>query len=357
MICIRSLFLAVIFGVLSLDVSLAGDKSSPAEFSFSDSPNSVVSRHRFSLGMSVLAGTEVRFDGLGGFTNLRNPALGVTDGERVYDNGFVRPDSAGDADGLTWNWGYTDAAQWDPVDDVLRMKIDNSTPSLGATQEDIAPGAEIGYGLVLGNLGGDRSWHWGVKTHLGYHRLATSGRLRARHDVERTTDAFGLGGVVPPQAPYSGSFSGPGPLLDSQAGRSFSTVSELALVDARLETDADLFTLGLGTFVEIPLGRWQAEVSAGATVTWIDSRMQVDQTVAIPGIEAQRRRTSDSDSAWLPGVYVGLGLSFALTDALSLSATGRWQTMESFQHGTDGFGADYDFDHLFAGGLGLVWRW
>lgn len=80
--------------------------------------------------------------------------------DRLYDDGFVRVDATGNPGGYTWFWGFEDASQ-------------------------------IQDGFI--------SFH--CQTVLD---VST---------IQLVTDAYELGALIPPDAPFIGSFEGPGPVL------------------------------------------------------------------------------------------------------------------------------------------------
>jgi len=94
--------------------------------------------------------------------------------DRIYDDGYVRVDFGGNLGGLTWNWGY------DSPDQVQGDMI------FFTCLTDMEGGAQ-----------------------------------------QLLTDAFSLGGITAPSAPYFGSFAGPGPLIsDNPLFRSITVVPE-----------------------------------------------------------------------------------------------------------------------------------
>ncbi len=79
---------------------------------------------------------------------------------RCYDDGFVFVDVSGNSHGFTWYWGYVASSQ-----------------------------AQGGY--------------------LIFHSRSTLGS----NTVQMMTDEYFLAGLIPPPAPYAGTFASPGPLL------------------------------------------------------------------------------------------------------------------------------------------------
>lgn len=115
---------------------------------------------------------------------------------RSYDDGYVDVDSSGDNLGFTWNWGYQNSSQ-----------------------------VQGGFLIFHG------------ESYLDADTLQV------------ITDTYDLGNLIPPPAPYSGSFNGPGPVIpDSPFSR---TVEDITVPEP-----SGVVMLSLGVFVVI--GRnWQ----------------------------------------------------------------------------------------------------
>lgn len=90
----------------------------------------------------------------------------------VYDDGYVGADISGSGDGLTWYWGYTNASQ---------IAADGT--------------------MLL--------------------HLATAHDART---IQLITDAYSTAGIVPPPAPYSGTYAGPGPLIPMTSTRTVTLI-------------------------------------------------------------------------------------------------------------------------------------
>ena len=98
------------------------------------------------------------------------PAVGGVN--HSYDDGYVYVDITGDAGGYTWNWGYQSSSQ----------------------------------------------------IHANFLVFTSETNLDA-NTIQVITDTYYLGGIIPPPAPYSGSFNGPGPLLPDTPSRSIEDIA------------------------------------------------------------------------------------------------------------------------------------
>lgn len=174
--------------------------------------------------------------------------------DRSYDDGFVFMDP-GTADpnslvpGLTWNWGYTDASQYDPSADTLsfhRLLSGIDVQSLAdvsygeeltrttlrdtpVSLDDDMSGAGIGISASGSLLSRDAlelalcvgfNAIWGAGSHMEASTFEERLRLdRIRVDdsftytdthTYRDTYTYDTMGVTPPPAPYSGTYAGGG---------------------------------------------------------------------------------------------------------------------------------------------------
>jgi len=69
------------------------------------------------------------------------------------------------------------------------------------------------------------------------------------------SDAYSLSVVTPPQAPYAGSFNGPGALLNDAPNRT--TAAETVLITGQRTLDAQVYALRAGPYYEHAFGkRW-----------------------------------------------------------------------------------------------------
>src|SRR5688572_15879846 len=101
----------------------------------------------FRVGMQVTLNIEADFSG-GGLFDL--PLR-----EGIYDNGFVRPDSTGDADVTTF-WSYANDAQYDPTSRLMTFsRAESFSGELRDSTNDDSPyvGLELAYGAAFARWG------------------------------------------------------------------------------------------------------------------------------------------------------------------------------------------------------------
>jgi hypothetical protein len=277
--------------------SLCAQEIAPFDF---DDPT--IPRNRLAVGVKFAFGISAELK------NVSYPGTAAPD----YDDGYVRTDISGNAGGKTWYWGYAADSQVDVANDSLLMHTVSSSPRDGRSlnlDDEIMPGVELTYGRVLKlwPRKNERATVLGAEAAISALdvRFATSDTLQG--DMTRTTSAFALDGVIPPGAPYNGTFNGPGPLTSATP---FSVTSEtlagLSAVDT--EVRAHVYGLRLGPFLELPLGgRFSFQFGAGVALMYANTTLEFTETLSfenpVPGQPPASREESFSEGEFLVGFY------------------------------------------------------
>lgn len=191
---------------------------------------------------------------------------------RVYDDGFVAidPGTIASGDGLTWYWGYARADQYDANADTLTFsrgggsRVSVATTLNGALNDDDrmeAWGVEFTAGRQLGEyqaavvaLQAGLGFFWNLDTRFSgstYAETVSEQRFRVE-------DVYALDGVVPPAAPYQGTYDGPGPLIPNRPASRREAVTGgtawRAENDVRIDLDAVMQQLWFGPRVGLAVG-------------------------------------------------------------------------------------------------------
>jgi hypothetical protein len=301
----------------------------------------------FRLGFNI----DARFKNLGGFASTANtgpPAGGGAD--RTYDDGFVRVDSSGNANGFTWNWGYQDAAQ--VQGDTIAMHA-GSSPADGVSKQDgdPQPGFELSYERRLGWWG---RASWGFEAAFGFTDVEVRDNRALSGNATLLTDAYSLGGVVPPPAPYSGSFNGPGALIGDLPTRTLLVTAGGAQISGQRKLDAELYTLRLGPCLEIPMtSRFTARVGAGVAFGFVDSEFSFAETVTLAGGPSVSRSGASQKNDSLLGAYAGAQFSYRVFRSASVFTGAQFQYLEDFKQQAGGKEAKLDLGAsvFLSGGL------
>jgi hypothetical protein len=285
------------------------------------------------IGLSYRMGLnfKVDFRNLGGL-QLSDP--GPSTGSAVnrnYDNGYNRVDISGNRSDLTWYWGYSSLNSAQPGSLVLQSDSTPATATSGRYQDSVQSGAEVWY---LHEFKRGKHWRAGLEAGLGFMAVSIKDEQTLTYFANRTSDAYGIGPVLLPQPPYTGTFQGPGPLISSSltpAGRSETVLPGAATITGRREVDSDLITLRLGPYLELPLSeKWSITLGGGLVLAVADTKFKFDETVSISdplyGISLTGAR---SGSGWqtdfLVGGYAGANVLFAVSEKVRLQAGAMFQ--------------------------------
>ncbi len=248
-----------------------------------------------------------------------------------YDDGFVRTDISGNAGGKTTYWGYNQADQLAGTDLELHSAPSPRDGTDKTLKDDPHAGFEITYGRELARftLGKGREVAVGIEAGFGSMDLNFSGGDTLTGNVLRTTDRYGVAGIVPPLPPYAGTFQGPGPLIDAAPNSSSTAV--VAVTSAMTsKVDALVYGLKVGPFMEVPIiKRLTLQLSAGVAAVNAEGDFAFNETLsaAVAGGPPQARIAKFSSSAWLIGFYGNCNLAFAINDTMSVFAGGQYQNL------------------------------
>jgi hypothetical protein len=270
------------------------------------------------------------FDVSGEIKNL--PPAGGTVGS--YDDGYVHPDISGGAGGKTWNWGYANASQVNvnPTGTTIAFNRVEGSPRDGTTDslsQTPTPGFEILYGRELARLrlSERHSAVIGAEVGFGTMDYNLSGGSSMNGSVTQTTDIYNFNGITPPLAPYSGTYNGPGPLLNQSPTSSSST--QLAASSAISERVRSLvYGFKLGPYAEVPLyKRLSLELGAGVAAVIADTELSYTETVRDPAgvnpVLLRSRTLNHSDNLF--GFYGTGSLAYEVGNDIRIFVGGQYQ--------------------------------
>ncbi len=278
---------------------------------------------RISVGARLGFNVDVSFSTH--VTAQYGPATGGTT-DRIYDNGSVKVDSSGNTGNQTWNWSYADAAQVDAAGGLINFTTLQSSPGDGRADDlDPAPGAEITGLWLFTKLG---------RVEIGLEAGATWGRLSFNDSssisspTTSITDAYALGGLIPPAAPYSGSFDGPGPLIGDSPVRTTGSVAATLTGNRRLE--GDIWGLKFGPALHLPINEWFSfDLSGGPALAYLTADFRYAESVTAAGL-ATPRSASESNDDVLVGGYIRAQMNVLLSDHWSVFGGAEYQIFRDF---------------------------
>lgn len=288
-----------------------------------------------------------------------NPASGPLgqNSNRTYDDGFVNLGAATPGTGLTTNWGYSDENQLigDTIQYTLGGGVALDFPTSGQAGDDtgISPYVELVYLRPY-----RKDLDLGFVANFFYTGLDSNIRNQMNQYSVTTTDRFALGGVVAPLAPYTGNFSGPGPLIPNQPGDRSQIQALNGSQTFLFENETRLFSFGFGTeLLWHPAERCHLSLGSGIVVNIADWESQT----SVPMIAANTTTVSNSvfrnsETDVLLGLYLKLGAGYEINENWNIEGFFRYDWSEDLEAKvgptsfevdlsgwTLGFGAGYSF--------------
>ena len=284
---------------------------------------------------------------------------------RTYDDGFVFRDISGNAGGTTWNWGYNNAGQFTAADPAAPFAgasslAFHSVASLAdgttrGSRDKMLPGFELVYEEVLGrfHISEKRRANVGLLVSFGHLGLTQRDSGALAGTVGLTTDKYAPGIVLPPLAPYSGSFAAPGPLLpDVPASRTVAPVAATGTVNNKLE--GSLYGFNIGPFIEFPLHeRVSLMLGGGLGFVYADTTYSYSETIVVPGVVTATRSGRVSAGDWLFSGVAKLNLYVGLSEAWSWELGLAYQYAGNSRSTVQGKSSNLKLDGIMSVNTGL----
>lgn len=275
----------------------------------------------------------------------------------IYDNGFVQPDIGQGAQGLTWNWGYTDKDQV-TSGQLQYSRVDNlaTVGSLNGFKDPSLFGPEILVGFDFYQFEMLRKdAHFGFELGFRQGRYSGSDQASVGSDVVQQRDAYDLGGITPPLAPYSGYFAVPGPLISTNP-QPLAPVASRATSSLATSFAADFYTARFGAWLTYPLTqKWDLEASLGFTSIYAQGNATFIQntTYTNPAILSTLQSAQTSSGDWLPGGYMQVRGEYRVLPWLGIYAGLEVAYNGAFRLNGLGYEAKFDFGANYGGSAGL----
>ena len=277
----------------------------------------------FSLGPQFGLNLKARFNHVG---DLNPASTGPPTGggvNRTYGDGYVNVDSSGNAGGQTWNWGYQNASQVQGGTLTMHSASVNGTLKQNG---DPNPGFDVAFGHHFGTVLGGK---WGLQGAFDYTDLTIRDNHPFAGMATLVSDSFSLGAVVPPQAPYAGSFNGPGPLLGDAPTRT--TASTTVLITGQRTLEAQVCALRAGPYYEFPFGqRWSGRLGGGLALAVANTQYSYNETVAFGTGPVANSAGSSSGAEFRAGGYLEGKLLYAVTPDTSFFAAAQYEYLGTF---------------------------
>jgi hypothetical protein len=324
----------------SISVALSFAAAMPFTLHAADVPESA---NRFSLGARFGMNFKAAFHNSG----AANPGPAIGGIDHNYDDGYVRVDSSGNAGGVTWNWGYQNAAQ--VVGDTIQFHANRSgipsDPANHKITDDPQYGAELTYQRIIGPF--LSSGRWGLEAAFGWTDLD----LRDNRSGFGLTDTYQLNGILPPLPGYSGTFAGPGAVIGDTPTR---TVTPL---NSRQKLSGQMFSLRVGPFAEwyiLP----QLSVSGSIGMSLVPACVDYDfsETMLLPTGATAVTSGRSSRSQLLYGPYASALVRYECGNGWGIYAGAQFQRLNNLDQSVGTRTARLDQSATLYGVVGLSWR-
>jgi hypothetical protein len=277
----------------------------------------------------------------------------------VYDNGSVLPDIGGRASGLTWNWSYQSAnqvtydANSQPFAIVYQRLAD--VPIVSGDVDLTSPMLEGevigGYRLDDFSIGKHKA-RIGFELGYGYFSSSHSMNFQASGQAFRTVDAYRLFGVIPPVAPYAGTFNGPGPILDlNPSSHSVNGFLTTTTFESSLKTSFHQFRFGPSFGIDLSK-RFGVQVGAGYQSLFAEATVDYRETSAYTPNPSS---VHIKQSKWRPGIYAEILLNVRLTTHLQAFVGGDFLYNNDLTFGDSRHEFTLDLGSTYAAKGGLTY--
>lgn len=273
--------------------------------------------------------------------------------DRYYINGSVRRDAGTAIDGTTSAWSYTDDTQ--VQGGFLVFQAEGAQRTTASQSSSVAPDSwgfdGAGGAPVIGvdwRYDLSPSWSVGLQSHwswLGFdggNRTSTFAATQSAAESRSIlTDGYDLQGIIPPLAPYEGSGTGAGPLIDNIPSSRSSTLTpgrsdHLRYTnDIRESLDVDVHAVSLGVAVDWRVGPVTASLSGGPVLTiahWDASHQEsIQVTRAHQSATQDQWRNQAGGTDVLPGLYLQGALTVPIGEKISLTGFGRYDWSDDLE--------------------------
>jgi hypothetical protein len=282
----------------------------------------------------------------------KGAAIGSEFSDREYDDGYVRMDPGTGVNGDTWYWGYADSDQvsGDSIWFHSDLGIDLSTGvdvSISSGNWNKGNLSAPTYFVEAERIFRHReTMDFGVVVNVSMSSIDASDSHSTFHAEQHVTqyyvsesDRYNLDGMIPPGAPYSGTYGGPGPLLEENPDehietriplRSGTTTQNLI----HEELIVDLWTLGVGLSATKEARGYTFSFEAGPTINVIATEASHDEWLisnrngtASPVAEWH---DSSSETELMFGMFGQFVFNlFDLSDSVQVGLVGRYDWVET----------------------------
>lgn len=277
-----------------------------------------------------------------------DPGAATAGIDHFYDDGFNRVDSSGNFANQTTFWGYQNDSQYDASG--------SGTITMNSTETTVGPSRSSGTGDGLPslelywqkNFSENERWNYGIKLAGRWQRIKVDGSSASDSTMEIISDTYELNGVIPPSAPFEGSYAGPNAFLGDTPTRNITTTAGDLLQSSRT-VEGHLLGFDFGPSASVSLSeRFDVTGSLGGTLAYAHSTFSYRDGNVASG--------STSDNDWLLGLYAGADLQYRVGDDWGIFGGTFYNYLQGLTQEVDNRKAELDFDGVFGIRIGFYSR-
>jgi hypothetical protein len=270
----------------------------------------------FRIGMLVGFNIKADFKTGGSFnvSGSQPGATNMTGVDHIFDDGYVRVDDSGNAQGYTTYWGYQNESQH--VGDTLEMHS-TSSYSIDPHNHDGDQSVFVGFDLAYGgNLWRGERLRVGWEFGFGLLPISISDDSQMSGEATQNTYSFNIppasggGTVVIPGAPYNGGSSGSGQPSIKDIATLIGSSSTNTTISGSRTLDVILYTFRLGPTLFWDVNDYIGlQVGAGPALGFIAGEYRYNETID-SGNGPVQSKGSFSDSDLVYGGYVNATVTY-----------------------------------------------
>jgi hypothetical protein len=322
--------------ILSTTLALAATPFVMHGADFLENTNSPGSPNRFSFGPTF--GFNFKAD----FYNNANPGPAAAGANHTYNDGYVHVDSGTGSDGLTGNWNYQYASQYNAAHGGTMNYLSVGSSSVTG---DPQYGGEFIYQRVIGSLP-CQFGNWGLEGGFGFTEI----NLRENLSGTAAVDSFPLNGVIPPGPGANGTFQGPGALLGDTPTRT------AAAMTGYQKLSGQLFSIRLGPFAEWNFNQ-KLSLAASVGLTLAPTTVDYDfSETAGPAGSSITESGHSSKTKLLYGPFAGATLRYDFNKCWGVFVGARFQNLTDLNQSIGGRTARLDLGDTLYATAGVSWK-
>jgi hypothetical protein len=213
-------------------------------------------------------------------------------------------------------------------------------------------GFDLAFGHDFGQVLGGQ---WGLQAAFDFTEVSMSANGPVSGTGTLITDAYALGVVIPPPAPYAGSYAGPGPLIGDSPTRTMGPAAALILGPQKL--DAQIYALRAGPYYDYKFcKRWSGRLGGGVSLAVADMSYSFNETISYGSGLGVHNAGSSSGAEFQAGGYLEGKILFALTHRTRLFAGAQYEYLGTFSHTAGNEQAQLDMSSAVSLLLGVEWK-